>query len=63
MTVLEKHRIIRKRWICGVCENCGHNPKEVKMVQEHLVSGDPEQSRKSKEKMWVCPRCGFSRKH
>ena len=63
MTVIEKHRIIKQRWVHGFCENCGHNPKKVKMVKEHLISGDPKGKHKSKKKIWVCPRCGFSRKY
>jgi len=61
-TVIDKHRIIRDSWICGVCENCRQNPKEINMVKEALVSGDLEGRYKSEKKIWVCPRCGYTRK-
>jgi rubredoxin len=62
MTVLEKHRSIKDLWVYGVCKSCGYNPKEVKMVKETMVSGDPEGKYRSKKKVWMCPRCGYTRK-
>lgn len=59
---MEKHRIIKQSWAYEICENCGHNPKEIKMVKHHLVSGDPEGKYKSKKEMWICPRCGSTRR-
>jgi len=62
MTVLDKHRIIKESWTFGVCENCGKNPEEIKMVKEQLVSGDSERIYKSDSEIWVCPKCGYTRK-
>jgi hypothetical protein len=62
MTVMRKHRNIKERWAFGKCEKCGYNPKDVKMAKERLVSGDPGQKHSSKKKVWVCTRCGYSRR-
>ena len=62
MTVMDKHRIIKEKWICGVCENCGYNPEKVKMVKEKMVSGDPDGVYESDSKIWVCPKCGYTRR-
>ena len=61
MTVIEKQRIIKDSWAFGVCENCTQNPKEVKMVKQRIVSGDPEGKYKSDSEIWGCPRCGYTR--
>ena len=61
MTVMDKHRIIKDSWTFGVCENCRQNPEKVKMVKEAMVSGDPEGEYSSTERIWVCPKCGYSR--
>jgi len=62
MTVIDKHRIIKESWTFGLCENCGQNPKEIKMVKEQLVSGDSTGRYKSDSEIWVCPKCGYTRK-
>lgn len=62
MAVIDKRRIIKDSWIFGVCENCGHNPEEVGMVKEQLVSGDPDGKYKSNSNIWVCTKCGHTRK-
>jgi len=62
MTVMEKHRIIEDSWVFGVCENCGQNPEKIKMVKEVLVSGDPEAKYKSDKEIWICPKCGYTRR-
>jgi NMD protein affecting ribosome stability and mRNA decay len=60
--VIRKNRVIKDRWSYGFCAKCGHNPRRIKMVNEVLVSGDPLGKHKSEKEIWVCPRCGFSRK-
>jgi rubredoxin len=62
MTVIDKHRIIKDSWTFGVCGNCKQNPKKINMIKEQLVSGDPEGKYKSDSEIWVCPKCGCTRK-
>ena len=62
MTVMEKHRIIKDSWTFGVCENCRQNPRKVEMVKEEIVSGDPDGKYTSESSIWVCPKCGYTRK-
>lgn len=62
MTVIDKHRVIKERWALGVCGNCGHNPAQVRMAREGLVSGDAAMSKRSDAEMWVCPKCGYCRR-
>ena len=62
MTVIEKHRIIKESWVFGVCDNCAHNPEEVKMIKEQIISGDPDGKYKSDSEIWVCQKCGYARK-
>jgi len=63
MTVIDKHRIIKESWTFGVCENCKQNWNlEIKMVKEKLVSGNSAGKYKSDSEIWVCPKCGYTRK-
>lgn len=62
MVTMDEHRIIHERWTLGVCENCGHNPEEVRMCKEPLVSGDPGGSKRSDGDVWTCPKCGYCRR-
>jgi len=62
MAVIDKHRIIKDSWTFGICENCHQNPEKLQMTKEFLVSGDPGRKHKSRKEVWVCPRCGYSRK-
>ncbi len=62
MTVIDKNRIIKESWTFGVCENCGKNPEKVSMIKEGLVSGDPDAKYRYESEIWVCPKCGYSRR-
>ena len=67
MMVIDKHRIIKESWTFGVCENCrqtrnSETKNSIKMVKEELVSGDPTGEYKSDSDVWICPKCGYTRK-
>lgn len=62
MPVMDERRAIRERWTFGVCDNCGQNPEQVRMVREALVSGGPAGAIKAESEFWVCPKCGYCRK-
>ena len=48
---------IHESWTYGICERCLRNSHErVEMVREFLVSGNPNDNKRSDKKIWVCPK-------
>jgi hypothetical protein len=60
MTVIDKHRIRQDHWMFATCERCNAEPVNG-MVREKFRIPDGRSGGECVE-MWVCPKCGYTKR-